>query len=220
MSPTPERTRYLILGAHLQRNDAAIEGVAIFTAPPLHLSAMPYDGDLGAAAQATVLRASTLRRELIGREIFVAFRYGFSVGDEHEARRRISEQLPIWRELLEKHRGRVEMTLRTTGVTSPRPDRHEFTSGKDYLRALFERRKHSTIDPGFKKAVEEHFVPLAFDSKWIDREDGARELVMLLERASLADAASRGQRLKHDFPDIPFLLSGPWPLEVFADEPR
>lgn len=220
MSSSPERTRYLILGAHLQQADAAVEGVTIFTAPPLHLSAMPYDGELGAAAQATLLRASTLRRELIAREIFVAFRYGFSVTDEDDARRKISERLPVWQELLEKHRGRVEMTLRTTGVTSPRPDRHEFRSGGDYLRALFERRKNSIIEPDFKRAVEERFVPLVSDSKWIDREDGAREMVMLLERSRLSEAGILGQRLKRDFPDVPFLLSGPWPLEVFADESR
>jgi len=27
-----------------------------------------------------------------------------------------------------------------------------------------------------------------------------------------------GEQLKRDFPDVPFLLSGPWPLEVFADD--
>jgi hypothetical protein len=26
-----------------------------------------------------------------------------------------------------------------------------------------------------------------------------------------------GAALKREFPDVPFLLSGPWPLEVFAD---
>lgn len=220
MSSSPARTRYLVLGAHLQPADAAVDGVTVFSAPPLHLSAMPYNGELGAADQSTVLRASTLRRQLIGREIFVAFRYGFSVSDEEDLRRKVSEKLPAWHELLKQHRGRVEMTLRTTGVTSARPGRHEFNSGGDYLRALFERRKNSTIEPEFKKAVEERFVPLAFDSKWIDREDGAREMVMLVERTRLAEAETRGQGLKRDFPDVPFLLSGPWPLEVFADESR
>jgi len=220
MSSSPARTRYLILGAHLEPADAAVEGVTILSAPPLHLSAMPYDGDLGAADQATVLRASTLRRELIGREIFVAFRYGFSVTDEEDARLKVNERLPVWQELLNRNRGRVEMTLRTTGVTSPRPDRHEFKSGGDYLRALFERRKNSTIEPDFKQAVEERFMPLVFDSKWIDREDGAREMVMLIDRSRLPEAEIRGRALKRDFPDVPFLLSGPWPLEVFADESR
>jgi len=220
MSLSPARTRYLILGAHLEPADAAVEGVTVLSAPPLHLSAMPYDGDLGASDQATVLRASALRRQLIGREIFVAFRYGFSVSDEQEARGKVSERLTVWQNLLIKHRGSVEMTLRTTGVTSPRPGRHEFTSGGDYLRALFERRKNSTIEPDFKIAVEERFKPLASDSRWIDREDGAREMVMLIARARLAEAQTRGSGLKRDFPDIPFLLSGPWPLEVFADESR
>jgi hypothetical protein len=27
-----------------------------------------------------------------------------------------------------------------------------------------------------------------------------------------------GAALKRDFPSVPFLLSGPWPLEVFADD--
>lgn len=220
MSSSPPRLRYLILGAHLEAADAAVDGITVLSAPPLHLSAMTYNGDLGVADQSTVLRASALRREMIAREVFVAFRYGFSVADEEEARKKVNERLPAWRELLKAHRGRVEMTLRTTGVTSPRPDRHDFHSGGDYLRALFERRKQSTIAPDFKQAVEERFAPLITDSKWIDREDGAREMVMLIERTRLAEAEKRGQALKLDFPDVPFLLSGPWPLEVFADDSR
>jgi hypothetical protein len=43
-------------------------------------------------------------------------------------------------------------------------------------------------------------------------------MAALIPRARIEEIFAAGEQLKRDFPRIPFLLSGPWPLEVFAHE--
>ena len=53
-------------------------------------------------------------------------------------------------------------------------------------------------------------------------ENGLARLVLsiieLVRRSDVAAVLAAGEALKRDFPHVPFLLSGPWPLEVFADD--
>jgi hypothetical protein len=41
---------------------------------------------------------------------------------------------------------------------------------------------------------------------------------MLVRRPDLENMRIAGETLRKEFAAVPFLLSGPWPLEVFADD--
>jgi hypothetical protein len=53
--------------------------------------------------------------------------------------------------------------------------------------------------------------------RWQHRDGKSLECALLVPRAEVARANEAGERLKDEFPNVPFLLSGPWPLEVFAE---
>jgi hypothetical protein len=55
---------------------------------------------------------------------------------------------------------------------------------------------------------------------WAHRDERSVELTALIPRARLDDIRGVGEELRRLSPDVPFLLSGPWPLEVFADVDR
>ncbi|MGZ8710348.1 MAG: hypothetical protein ACXW28_08990, partial [Thermoanaerobaculia bacterium] len=74
------------------------------------------------------------------------------------------------------------------------------------------------VPPAFKAEVERVIVPLAVRHRWIKRDATSVELAGLIDRAELSRLAVVGEALKKSVPDIPFLLSAPWPLEVFAEE--
>ena len=77
------------------------------------------------------------RQQLLERATFVAIRYGFAVHDAGEAEAKCAEQVARWRRVLEANGGNVEMTLKVAAAEpKPRPDRHDFDKGPDYLRAL------------------------------------------------------------------------------------
>jgi len=99
-----------------------------------------------------------------------------------------------------------------------RPDRHEFESGAAYIRALHEATRSTDVAPEFRKAVDETLAPLAVKHRWSNRDTSSLEFAALVKRESVAAINDAGAALKRDFPSVPFLLSGPWPLEVFADD--
>lgn len=209
----------VIIGAHLQRTDIEPDAAAI-PVGELFLSAVELPDDQPLGDRDLLLRVASARARLLDRATFIAIRYGFSVHSAQEAAAKCAERIDRWRELLTAHHDEVEMTLKiAASAPAPRPDRHAFAAGGDYLRALQQSARAVDIDPSFRAAVERLLVPLAARSRWL-RETSAIELAMLVRRAGLDRVRDAGERLRSEHPAIPFLLSGPWPLEVFADDDR
>ena len=191
----------------------------MLAAEPLFLSAVAFEGERGPADSDTIARALAARAALVQRATFIAIRYGMSVADAEEARSRCAARLQSWRETLEKRKGTVEVTLRIAAAEkTQRPDRKAFQSGSEYLRALHNSRV-SRVDAATRSRFEEPFRGFALESRWLDRGDGGSELVLLIRREDLDRAREAGAALQASSPQTPFMLSGPWPLETFADEP-
>lgn len=183
------------------------------------MSGVRYRAELGVAAKELIRRSAESRRLLIEREIFVAVRYGLSARDASELSGKCEEHLASWRALLERWRGCVELTLKIgSGSELLRPERKSMATGAEYLRELQRMRQARTVPAEFGAALEAEMIPLSLASRWIRREEGMHELALMIRRTELERARGAGAMLAERFPRIPFLLSGPWPLEVFADE--
>ena len=61
-------------------------------------------------------------------------------------------------------------------------------------------------------------VPLTTQRRWSHRDRASLELSMLVRKTDLDKIRAAGEQLRNQFSKVPFLLSGPWPLEVFADD--
>lgn len=207
----------IAIGVHLHRED--IEPLAdAVPVSSLYLSAIAVADDQPLSDRDLLVRVTSTRAALLERATFVAIRYGFSFRTTPEAKAKCAPHVARWKELLEEHRHRVEFTLKVAAPGSGRPDRHEFKSGADYIRALHDARDATSIPATFKERVEAAIVPLAVRHRWIRRDTTSVELAGLIERESLPRLAEAGESLKKAAPDVPFLLSAPWPLEVFAEE--
>ena len=207
--------KYVAIGAHLRREDVEPDAEALAIAD-LFLSAMPIENDQPLGDRDLLVRVAALRAKLLERATFIAIRYGFAVWSAPEAEAKCAALIPRWRELLRAHREHVEMTLKIAAASArPRPDRKEFTSGAAYLKALHEATQAADVDPHFRAAVERELVPLAVEHRWTHRDNKSLELAMLVTRDRVAAVRAAGESLKQSA--VPFLLSGPWPLEVFAD---
>ncbi|HEX3070687.1 MAG TPA: hypothetical protein VHX14_19115, partial [Thermoanaerobaculia bacterium] len=90
--------------------------------------------------------------------------------------------------------------------------------GAAYFRALHNATQAASIDPLFREAVEKSLTPLAVKHRWSNRDNASLEFALLVRADSVAAVNDTGAALKRDFTTVPFLLSGPWPLEVFADD--
>src|SRR5437016_2470850 len=203
--------KLLIIGAHLHRED--IEPIAsALAAADLWLSGLSVADDQPLGDRDLLLRVARTRAALLDRATFIAIRYGFAARDD--AASKVAPYLERWRQLLVEHRDHVEMTLKiAASAPRPRPDRRSFASGADYLRAL-----HATsaeVSPDFRAAVEARIPCVA--RRWTPRDNASVEMAALVRRNEVPSVFEAGAALKRDFPDVPFLLSGPWPLEVFAD---
>ena len=208
----------VVIGAHLRRDD--VEPLAIaWPARDLFLSALEVPDDQPLGDRDLLLRVAAIRARLLERATFIAIRYGFAAWSAAEAESKCAAHLSRWRELLEEHRDRVEMTLKAVAASPrERPDRKDFASGADYLRALHESTRGADVDPSFRDAIEKTLVPLAVAHRWRHRDGKSVELAMLVERKRLDDFKAAGEKLRES--STAFLLSGPWPLEVFADADR
>ncbi|HET7711788.1 MAG TPA: GvpL/GvpF family gas vesicle protein, partial [Thermoanaerobaculia bacterium] len=216
---TEERmSRYLVLGIHDQRED--IEPLATaFAAGSVFLSAIEVPEDQPAADRALLLRALEVRRELLERGTFIAVRYGFFVSSQADLAAKSSAHAERWRTLLDVNRGLVEMSLKVVAdAPQKKPDRHDFTSGREYLRALHGASRSASVDAGFRSAVDERLIGLCLQHRWIHRDASSQEVVLLVDKARADELARAAETLKADFPHVAFLLSGPWPLEEFADD--
>ena len=212
-------SRFVLIGAHLNRSDAdGVEGVTVFEAEPVVLSAVTFERGRGAADPEIVRRALKARAELVRKETFIAIRYGLTVSGDAEAREKCAPHLKRWHEVLRQRRGMVELTLRVAaGEKKQRPDRNAFASGAEYLRALGAARTEN-LNGEARRQFEDAFKPFAVESRWLTRGDGGSELVILLRREDFDRARRSGEELQRSLPATPFLLSGPWPLETFADD--
>jgi hypothetical protein len=205
--------RAVVIGAHLRRDD--IEPIAeAVPVGDLFLSGAQVSDDQPLGDRDLLLRVAALRARLLERATFVAIRYGFAVRSSEDAMAKCAALLPRWRRLLTEHREKVEMTVKVAAsAAKPRPQRRDFTSGADYLRALHETTQAASVDPRFREAVSRIGT-----SRWLHRDDRSLECALLVARDDVTRVQQAGEQLKRDFPDVPFLLSGPWPLEVFADD--
>lgn len=204
------------VGVHLQRDDIEPLAEAI-PAAGLFVSAIPVDDDQPLGDRELLLRVAELRSRLLDRMTFIAVRYGFTFQSQEELESRIAARSKRWRQLLIENRERVEVTLKVAARGAARPERHAFRSGADYLRALHSAKQAVSVDPDFRRSVEELIVPLCVKHSWMTRDATSIEFAGLIERARLAQLTEAGEALKAAHPDVPFLLSGPWPLEVFVD---
>ena len=210
--------KLVVIGAHLLRDDVEPVAEAIGVGD-LYLSAVSVADDQPLGDRDLLVRIASVRGRLLEVATFVAIRYGLAVTSDEEALSRCSAHLQRWKRLLTAHRDHVEMTLKVAAASAvPRPDRRDFSDGASYLRALHASAQAVSVDPAFRSTAEQLFAPMAVASKWQHRDGRSVELVMLIGRERLDDVAKAGEALRRDAPHVPFLLSGPWPLEVFADD--
>jgi len=202
--------KFVVIGAHLYRDDVDPLAEAI-PVSDIFISAVGVADDRPLGDRDLLLEVAGLRGRLLDRATFIAIRYGFAARDAGEVVNKCAGRAPQWRELLQQHRDEVEMTLKVAGEAPARPDRRQFTSGAAYLKAL--HAVAAIIDPRFRAGVDRTLVPLATQHRW-----GHNELAMLVRRPDLDALSAAGEQLRRDFAGVPFLLSGPWPLEVFADD--
>jgi len=202
----------LVIGAHLRRDD--VEPIAeSLDCGDVFLSGVAIDNDQPLGDRELLVCVAQTRAALLDRATFIAIRYGFAPKDVAEAKGKVASQAGRWRELLEANRDNVEMTVKVVAATSkPRPDRHDFTSGADYLRALRDANAAADVDPRFREAVS-----ALGTHRWIHRDGRSLECALLVPRGAVARVREAGEQLKRDFAEVPFLISGPWPLEIFAE---
>jgi Gas vesicle synthesis protein GvpL/GvpF len=206
----------IVIGAHLLRDDVEPVAAAV-PVGDLFLSALEVADDQPLGDRELLIKVASIRARLLDVATFVAIRYGFTLAGPADAESKCAAHLVRWKRLLTAHRDDVEMTLKVkAAVARPRPDRHDFTSGADYLRALHAATQASNVDPAFREQAERLIVPLSVKHRWMHRDERSVELAALVPRARLEDMRAAGEELRQS--DVPFLLSGPWPLEVFADD--
>lgn len=208
----------IAIGAHLLRDD--IEPLAdAVPVGDLFLSSIRIPDDQPLGDRELLIRIAGIRAKLLEVATFIAVRYGFTFTGADEAQSKTLAHLARWKRTLTANRANVEMTVKVAAATpSPRPDRHAFSSGADYLRALHAATQGANVDPAFREAAERLLVPLASQHRWIHRDEKSIELAALIDRQHIEAVRAAGEELRAT--GVPFLLSGPWPLEVFADDDR
>ncbi|HEV7573822.1 MAG TPA: GvpL/GvpF family gas vesicle protein [Thermoanaerobaculia bacterium] len=210
--------KLVVIGAHRERNDIEpmVEAIAV---SDLWLSGMQVDDSQPLGDRDLLLRVAKTRAALLDRATFVAIRYGFTAHGGADAIAKCAAHIDRWRRVLNEFRDHVEMTLKVAAAAPrARPDRRDFDSGAAYIRALHEATRSTDVTPEFRNAVDETLEPLAVKHRWSNRDTSSLEFAALVKRESVAAINDAGFALKRDFPSVPFLLSGPWPLEVFADD--
>ena len=209
--------KFVGIGVHLRREDV-VDPAQAFSAGGLFVSGLEVPDDQTLSDRDLLVRVATVRATLVERATFIAIRYGFTFRSAADAESKCAGRFEAWRTLLEENQNRVEFSLKVAAPGgAPRPDRRDFKSGAEYLRALHDARDAAAVPADFRNAVERLIVPLAAKHRWIKRDTTSVELAGLMERASLHSLADAGDALKREMSAVPFLLSAPWPLEVFAD---
>jgi hypothetical protein len=210
--------KLVVIGAHLERGD--IEPLAdAIPVSDLWLSGLPIDDAQPLGDRELLLRVAKTRAALLDRATFIAIRYGFTAHGAGDAAAKCTAHIERWRRLLHEYQDMVEMTLKVAAAAPrARPDRHDFDSGAAYIRALHDATRAAEVNPEFRSAIDATLAPLAVKHRWSNRDTASLEFAALIRRQSVPAVNDAGAALKRDFPSVPFLLSGPWPLEVFADD--
>lgn len=212
--------KQIAIGAHLRQDDVEPVAVAV-PVGDLFLSVVEVADDQPLGDRDLLIRVAGIRARLLDGATFVAIRYGFSMTSAAEGLSKCAPHLERWKRLLSEHRQHVEMTLKVAAASPrPRPDRRDFSNGADYLRALHAATHAANVDAAFREHAERLFIPLSVKHRWSHRDERSVELAALVPRVRLDDVYATGEELRRLSPDVPFLLSGPWPLEVFADDDR
>ncbi len=210
--------KLVVIGVHLRREDIEPLAMAV-DAGDLFLSALEVSDDQPIGDRELLLRVAAKRAELLDRATFLAVRYGFTASSAADASAKCRLLVEPWRDALEAAENRVEMTLKVAAQNpQPRPQRSAFDSGASYLKALHQSTRAASVDPAFRQAVDAAIASLAARHRWVARDNASLELVALVEREVIPEVNAAGHDLKQRFPTVPFLLSGPWPLEVFVDD--
>lgn len=210
----------VVIGAHLLRDDVEPVAEAV-AAGELFLSTVAVADDQPLGDRELLVRVAGVRARLLEVATFVAIRYGFTLTAPSDAEAKTAGHRERWKALLTEHREHVEMTVKVAAATvRPRPDRRDFTGGADYLRALHAATQATNVDAGFREHAERLLVPLSVQHRWMHRDERSVELALLVPRAGLGEFSAAGEELRSVSAEVPFLLSGPWPLEVFADADR
>jgi hypothetical protein len=210
--------KLVVIGAHRERNDIEPLAEAIAVSD-LWLSGMQVEESQPLGDRDLLLRVAKTRAALLDRATFVAIRYGFTAHGPADAMAKCAAHIDRWRRVLNDFRDCVEMTLKVAAeAPRARPDRHDFESGAAYIRALHDATRATDVAPEFRNAVDATLAPLAVKHRWSNRDTSSLEFAALVKREDVAAINDAGSALKRDFSSVPFLLSGPWPLEVFADD--
>lgn len=203
----------VLVGAHLRREDVEPLARAI-SVGEVFVSGVEVNDDQPLGDRDLLLRVANTRAQLLERATYIAIRYGVAVRSDDDAKAKCGAFAGRWRSTLEANRDNVEMTLKVVASQSQsRPQRKNFDSGGNYLRALHAATQAADIDPAFREAVSRTGT-----HRWLHRDDRSLECALLVPRADVKNVIAAAEQWKRDFPSIPFLLSGPWPLEVFADD--
>jgi hypothetical protein len=203
----------IVVGAHLLRDDVEPLARAI-PVGEVFLSGLEVTDDQPLGDRELLLRVANTRARLLERATFIAIRYGVAVRGEEDAQSKCGAFAGRWKALLKENRDNVEMTLKVAAAAPrARPQRKDYSSGADYLRALHAASHAADVDPAFREAVSRTAT-----HRWLHRDGRSLECALLVPRSRVKEVVASGEQWKRDFPNVPFLLSGPWPLEVFADD--
>jgi hypothetical protein len=182
--------KYVLIGAHLTPDDIG-ELARALPAGPVTLSAIEVQDDRPLGDRALLVEAASVRGQLTERATFVAIRYGVSVATAAEGEAKCAGRLQRWRELLEQHRGAVELTMKVVASGGgSRPLRGDHPTGAGYLRALHASAGASTVEPAFRAAVEamiadslEHAFADMSERVWTETRLKAEEMLAAVEKA-------------------------------------
>lgn len=207
----------IVIGIHLQKED--VQPVAeVMPVGDLFASVFEVGDDRPMGDRDLLVEVAAIRARLLDAATFIAVRYGLAVHDANELAAKCGTMTKRWRDQLVAHRDEVEMTLKAAAASPPpRPNRRDFESGAAYMRALHDATNAVNLDGSFRQVLERTLIPLATQHRWL-RDSSSVELAMLVRRRDLESLRSAGESLRYSHPKMPFLLSGPWPLEVFADD--
>jgi hypothetical protein len=201
--------KLVLIGAHLRRDDVEPLAAAI-ACGEIWLSGVEVPDDQPLGDRDLLLRVADVRARLLDCATFIAIRYGFAATPDAAAAA-CASHAERWRRVLDASRDNVEMTIKVAANDpKPRPRREDFANGAGYLRAL--HANAAEVDPRFREAVSGIAT-----HRWSHRDGRSLECALLVRRGEVGRVREQGEQLKRDFPNTPFLLSGPWPLEVFVD---
>lgn len=211
-------SRLMPLGVHRSADEICAGGVSRIGVGPVVVSALEIGEGENAATTSVLTRALELRTDLLQGGSYIAIRYGVVLDSEADVVRICEPKASAWAETLEKTRGLVELTLKVAPEQrTERPNRKSVSGGSEYLMKL-KQMQGSSLPPERRREIEAILNEGANRSVWRDREGGGTELVMLVPSEKVAEFRERGRRLAELDHRLPFILSGPWPIEVFADE--